>query len=360
MLNDDVLLEIFGFYLDKDTDEYLESPELIDWITLVHVCGRWRSVVFQSQRRLNLRLLCTPDRPVRDALDIWPPLPLIIRDIGDIEGKRSRDNILAALERNDRVREIELERPSSSCSELEDFTNSAAMQKPFPELTHLRLARFDLHGLELPNSFLGRTAPRLQLLDLFGVSFPGLLKLLLSSTHLVFLHLQYIPGSSGYIPPKAMATSISALTSLESLIICFQHPLPRPASEGRRPSPPLPPRSILPSLTEIVFNGNSEYLEEILARIDAPRLNQMRITFFNQTISDTSQLFRFIGGSPTLRAPENGFITLSSDANLRFTSHTSGYNVFEVKIPQTATRITGWQLSSLEHFCAPSFPPFPR
>jgi hypothetical protein len=81
MLPDDVLLEIFDFHSNKDIGE---DSELIDgtgievWIALAHVCRRWRSVVFQSPHRLNLRLVCTPNIPVRDTLDIWPPLPLII------------------------------------------------------------------------------------------------------------------------------------------------------------------------------------------------------------------------------------------------------------------------------------------
>jgi hypothetical protein len=59
MLPDDVLLEIFAFYADEDMNEDFERVE--EWKTLAHVCRRWRSVAFQSPRRLNLRLLCTPD-----------------------------------------------------------------------------------------------------------------------------------------------------------------------------------------------------------------------------------------------------------------------------------------------------------
>ena len=36
-----VLLEIFEFYVDEDFEQ---QPE---WITLAHMCRRWRSVVFQ-------------------------------------------------------------------------------------------------------------------------------------------------------------------------------------------------------------------------------------------------------------------------------------------------------------------------
>jgi hypothetical protein len=45
-------------------------------------------------------------------------------------------------------------------------------------------------------------------------------KLLLSTTHLVHLDLEDVPHS-GRTPPEVMATSLSALTSLESLVLNF-------------------------------------------------------------------------------------------------------------------------------------------
>jgi hypothetical protein len=350
MLPDDVLLEIFDFYVDKDF-EPSEKQTMEKWITLAHVCRRWRTVVFQSPHRLNLRLICTPKTPARDTLDIWPPLPLIIHNVDDIfdDKPSSVDNIIAALERNDRVCQIKLKRVTSS--EFEYIMDSAAINKPFPELTHLRLSGTGLESI-LPDSFLGGTAPRLRSLELDGVPFPA--KLLLSATHLVRLDLLYIP-SSGYIPPEAMVTSLSALTSLEFLRLRFRYPRPRPALEGRRLPPPPLTRSILPRITEIRFKGASEYLEEILARIDAPRLNKMHISFFNQIIFDTQQLFQFIGRRPTLRAPEKGHITFDSKAIIvKFPSRTSYYGVLTVRILCTASE---WQLSSLAQVCTSSLPP---
>ena len=60
-------------------------------------------------------------------------------------------------------------------------TIAVAMQKPFPELMELDI-NSDWHdGSTLPDSFLGGTAPRLQLHELTNISFPGLLQLLLSA-----------------------------------------------------------------------------------------------------------------------------------------------------------------------------------
>ncbi|KAF8502714.1 hypothetical protein F5888DRAFT_1114701 [Russula emetica] len=223
---DDVLLEIFDFYVDEEEDFESDFEATQVWITLVHVCRRWRSVVFQSPRHLNLQLLCTAKTPATDTLDIWPPLPLIVRDLDHIYDELSSvDNIIAALERNDRVCQIKLTYLTGS--ELGYVTKSAAMQKPFPELTDLCFNEWvdTFPGPILPDSFLGGTAPRLRSLHLDNVSFPGLPKLLLSATHLVSLEVSGIPYSA-YIPPEAMATSLSALTSLESLAFGLNTTLP--------------------------------------------------------------------------------------------------------------------------------------
>jgi len=307
-------------------DEY--EQEIEQWKTLVHVCRRWRSVVFQFQspHLLNLRLLCTPITHVRDIPDVWPPLPLVIRDsyLCDSSGV---NNIIDSLEHKDRVCEIKLDRLTSPLFEC--VTNSAAMQKPFPELIHLNMYVLDLDFKRsiLPDSFLGRTAPRLRSLVLNGIPFPGLPKLLLSATHLVKLDLYGIIHS-GYISPKVVATSLSALTSLEYLRLHFLYARPPPALESRH----LPPRplthSILPSLTKIIFKGSREYLDKILARIDAPRLTDLHISFFNQDIFDTPQLFQFISRRSTLGVPEKGYIAFSFRTILvKFPSQTPDYGL---------------------------------
>jgi hypothetical protein len=190
MLPDDVLLEIFDLYVIEGFRHpsktrrrqggisLFETLGIQEWVTLAHVCRRWRTVVFQSPRRLNLRLLCTYKTPARDNLDVWPPLPLIIQDPYGVpnhwNGTSGVDNIIAALEYNDRVCQIILGPLTSS--QLEYVTHSAATHKPFPELTHLRLDMYE-YGPKpiLPDSFLGGTAPRLRslILDLLQVLKPG-------------------------------------------------------------------------------------------------------------------------------------------------------------------------------------------
>jgi hypothetical protein len=79
-LPDHVLLEIFEIYLGKDDpDKFDDYHNYDEWQTLVHVCHRWRCIVFASPHRLNLKLFCIPQRSVNSKmLDIWPTLPIVV------------------------------------------------------------------------------------------------------------------------------------------------------------------------------------------------------------------------------------------------------------------------------------------
>jgi hypothetical protein len=341
MLPDVALLEIFDVYiyeevydLDEREDEGIEA-----WQTLVHVCRKWRHVVFGSPRRLNLRLYCGASTPVRQTLDVWPPLPIVIHVLGTKTWDEG--NIIAALEHNDRI-----------CQLIHVGTEKvlAAMQQPFPALTHLHIAFGPESAPVILASFLGGSAPGLQHLILERIPFPGLPKLLLSATHLVNLHLVRIPHS-GYISPEAMVTAVSVLTRLERLQIGFESPQSRPDRRTRRPPPQT--RILLPVITLLGFTGVAEYLEDLVARIDAPLLDDLTIVFFHQLIFDTPRLTQFIGRSPKFKAYD------SDEAHVEF----SDYNV-TVTLPQTfdrrlllriSCRQSDWQLSSVVQFCSTSF-----
>ena len=341
---DDVLLEIFNFCMDeaRPTKKGIEA-----WQSLVHVCRRWRRVVFGSPRRLNLRLVCTDKTPARDTLDVWPALPLFIRCYGNYT-THSVENIVAVLEHSDRVYQIDLMYIPSPF--LEDVL--AAMKEPFPVLTHLELSSSDESETIFPDSFLGGCAPRLQFLWLNRISFPSIPNLLLSATHLVQLYLVNI-SHSGYISPEAMLNALSTLTSLVALHLDFQSPRSGPDWTSRRLPPPT--RSILPFLTNVLFKGVSEYLEDIAARIDAPRLKYLDITLFNQILFDIPQFIQFISRTPTLKTLEKARIAFADGAaRINLSSQTSGFGELTVKIQ---CRELDWQVSSLEQVCTSCLPP---
>jgi hypothetical protein len=342
ILPDDVLLAIFDFYADEDSST---KNKIEAWQSLVHVCRRWRTIIFISPRRLNLRLVCTPGTPTRDKLDVWPAFPLVIW--GEVFDTSSMDNIAAALKHSNRVHQINLRVMDVQLENL-----WAEMQRPFPELAHLELWSCDEVAPVLPSSFLHGHAPGLRFLWLSRIPFPGLQKLLLSATHLVDLHLLGIPHS-GYISPEAILTALSMLTSLQSFSLKFQSPLSRPDREIRHL--PLSTRCVLPALTYFWFKGVGEYLDSLVAYIDAPQLEYLDITFFNDLDFDTPQLTQFISRTPTLIALENAHVSFETGAaRVNFSSQISGYGELSVEI---SCRELDWQLSSLEQVCTSCLPP---
>ena len=288
MLPDNVLLEIFCFCF---SNESLYRPGYFwtwKWDLLVHVCRRWRQVVFGSPLRLDLRILCTNSNPVGRNLGIWPALPILVhfgsdRRNGNIAS--GEDSIVTALKHVDRVDCISLD---ATGSELEKITT--VMQEPFPVLTRLFIWSDDENAPVLPAKFLGGSAPRLQEIHLSGIPFPALPALLLSTSDLVDLILFNI-SPSGYISPEAMVVGLAGLPRLKKFTIEFQLATPRPD----RIHPPPVTRTILPALTNFRFNGASEYLEDLVSRIDAPQLDWIHIYYCNQLVDFwVAQLARFV------------------------------------------------------------------
>ena len=202
MLPDDVLLPIFHF--DRvnglNDDDRMNLPVSWRWHRLVHVCRRWRSVGFASPNSLQLRLVChrTGNACVRQ-LGIWPPLPIIIRNItGSSNEHMWEDYVIdVATAHHNRICAIHL----AYLSRSQVRRLASTMRQQFPALIHLSLSLESYHGRALgpplPDGFLGGFAPRLQTFKLGNIPFPALPKLLLSATDLVFLELWNVPYS-GY------------------------------------------------------------------------------------------------------------------------------------------------------------------
>jgi hypothetical protein len=300
-LSDDLLLEIFDI-CQKDqgpNPRFLALPEAIwDWHTLVHVCQRWRQVVFASPYRLNLRILCTFGTPVQKNLDIWPTFPIVIQYTSQIED--TENNIIAALNHPDRVSSVSLRLTGRQLSQM-----VTVMQEPFPALRHIFMAMHTSNDVSVfPCEFLGGSAPSLQTINLQGIPFPALPALLLSTSDLVTMKLHDIP-QTGYISPEAMVSSLATLTRLSDLLIGFQSP------DSRTHQISLPPttRTVLPALTSFEFRGVCGYLEDFLARIDAPLLHTIWIYYFNQLVDfDVPQLRRFIDHSENLNQPTRCYV----------------------------------------------------
>ena len=342
ILPDDVLLYIFQLYYGLE-----DVDRLSWWHQMVHVCRRWRSVVFQSPKFLDLRLVCGPRTRV-EFTGIWPLLPIIISNMADRPMPEDYD-FGAAMTHPSCVYEISLLRLTSS--QLQCL--ASAMQVQFPALIHLMLGYDPAQGAPpdpLPDRFLDGSVPCLQTLEFHSIPFPALPKLLLSATSLVHLNLWNIPHS-GYFSPEAFVTSLAVLVNLKSLTIELASP---PSFPGH--SPPQPTRTSLPALNRLEFKGVSEYLEDLVARIDAPLLDSIWITLFFDIIFDIPQLALFMKRTKIFHDVK--------EAHVGFSRH----DVHFESLPPTRTsdkksrlRIScepfNWQLLSLTQVF-PSFSPY--
>jgi hypothetical protein len=273
-------------------------------------------------------------------------LPIVIK--ADSYDRGCVENIIAALEHKDRICELE----------LFEFSNSqfkevlAVMQQPFPALTHLRLWPKE-ENAPVPASFLGGSAPRLRTLALTHVPFPEIPKLLLSATHLVTLSLRGI-SRSGYISPETMLACLSVLTRLVKLGIGFKSAQSFPRRKSQ--TLPIPTRTLLPILSDLSFEGAIDYLEDLVAQIDAPLLHNLDVTFFNQLIFDTPRLTQFISRTPKLKAYDTARVFFSdSDAWVILSQKSTAlHREFELRIAYKSP--SNEQAPSLAQICSSSFP----
>ena len=359
-LPDDALLKIFKIFV-VDAMDY-DDTAFNEWHTLVHVCRRWRNLAFSFPRHLNLQLFCSlPERSAKGTLDIWPEsLPIYIHHSDfswpDSPPEDTRDYVVAALRLNHRVSGIHLkETLDSAWKRFEPL-----MQHPFPSLTHLWLDPFD--PIKVSRSFLGGSAPRLQEFDMTQVTFPALPKLLLSATNLVLLWYDHVPRP-GYISPQAMINGISALIRLRTLSLTFLKFQPPLDTAIKIPSPHM--RTLLPALLHLSFQGFAEYMEVLVAHIDAPLLQNIEIKLFHQEVLEVSELAKFVRRSDKLSLADRAKVTFDSDRILFALTVDPSLLVechlnFGHKILLLELECYEWEFrpSYLAHFCASCFPTF--
>ena len=345
ILPDDALLQIFDMF--RRVNHGTHKPHYFPgsrWQRLIHVCRRWRLIIFSSPRRLDLYLLCKRGTPVRKHLDIWPAFPIIVDYRGydlPMMSPDDDDNIIAALEHPGRVCRLNLPVTSSLLGKV-----ATIAQEPFPILTELYLEGMGIVPV-LPSAFLGGSASRLRQISLRGIPFPTLPTFLSSASDLVDLYLDCIPHT-GYISPEVMVASLAALTRLDFLYIEFQSSTSRPdqsVSIRTRAAPPT--RVVLPALTDLRLRGASEYLEDLVARIDTPRLANIQITYFNQLVFQVPQLFRFIGRTQIIKQAMGSRVSsTSSKIRLNLFSGPAEHHRTSLEL-QISCQGLDWQVSHL-------------
>ena len=265
--SDNVLLKIFRYYVDA-------SPRL--WPRLVHICRKWRRIVFASQQTLHLRLFCTPGTPVIKALHFWPAFPIVVEYGGspslDPPGTEDEDNIMAALKHSGRVNSISLTVTSSLQEKL------CAINRPFSELEDLVLLSQDGMQLTLPSTF--RWGPRLRSLHLTRISFPALPQLLYSSKDLVDIQLHDI-ARVVYLSPESLADGLSGMSHLRSLSLhlpSYSLPSSLPDHIAIFLSSSGGEQVAFPALTHLKCRGTNRFLERFMVRIYSPLLADIEIS----------------------------------------------------------------------------------
>jgi hypothetical protein len=102
----------------------------------------------------------------------------------------------------------------------------------------------------------------------------------------------------------------------------------------------------------LTFSGAVEYLEDLVAQVDAPLLDMLEIDFFYELILDTLRLAQFISRTPKFRAHDEARVKFYEFAVM-------------VKLPRTfygsiklgiSCSESDLQLSSLAQICSSSFP----
>jgi hypothetical protein len=332
MLPDDVLLNIFRFYLHS-------SPQI--WPTLTHISQRWRHLVFTSPLGLDLRLYCTYGTPVSKTIDFWPALPIVVQygesPVLEPPTPEDEDNIIAALKYCDRVSFMNLVITNSLLDKL------SAIKIPLSGLEDLVVRSLGTTRLNSPSTL--RWGTRLRKLHSTRVAFSALPELLSPCTGLIDLQLHEIPNV-GYFSPEAFANALSGIAQLETLSLHF---LSFPPRRNHLNIPPQPGgRVVLPSLTHLKYRGTSKYLDSFVARIDAPRLGDINITFFSQLTMDASQLGRFIARIEMQSSFSQAEVQFSELAiSITFT-RPSAPTRLELRI---SCKQFDWQLSSIAQIC---------
>ena len=218
-----------------------------------------------------------------------PPLPLII-DHGDQNHEltaEDEEGIMLALQHRDRVRCIYLEKPVPCLQKL-----VKAMDDRFPMLEYLHIAPPTIQGarLVLPSTF---EAPQLRILVLKQVASPIGPPLLTTAVSLVRLSLQWIhPLTNLY--PNHLFQALSLLPQLQNLMITFSSPVPDREIERQLLRIPTITHITLPNLRAFNFRGVSAYSEPLLSHMNAPLLDILSFTFFNQLSFSVPHLGQFV------------------------------------------------------------------
>ena len=300
------------------------------WYTLAQVCQRWRNVVLGSASYLELSLFCTFGTPVANMVAHSPPLPLVIDYFGQFDATaEDEEEAICAFKQHDRVRRVRLLIPVTS---LQKFIVAFDEEYPILEYLVIDFPPEDKRSiLRLPETL---QAPHLRHLRLRGVALPIESRLLMAAVGLVTLSIVMVHPST-YCHPNTLLQWISLMPQLKTLTIYFHFPIP---SRRELTHTPIIAPVTLPDLRHFQFDGVSTYLETLVRRITAPRLERLEIGFFNLLTFSVPRLLQFMNTAENLRFESAKFDFYNSGFNV------NGFPHAEAEMYTLNIRVFCWQL----------------
>ena len=267
------------------------------WYKLAQVCQRWRNLILGSTSYLGLCLVCTHGTPVADMLAHSSPLPLVIDYINNNREITAKDEegIILALAQRDRVRRIRFRMPVQKLQKL-----IMAFNEEYPVLEYLILVpRKEMSAaLMLPVTL---QAPHLRHLLVIDFVLPMGSQLLTTAMGLVMLTL-VMGHPSTYFRPNTLLRWLSFMPQLEALQIGLSpFPVHNHDVERQLMHTPSTIHITLPNLRWFEFMGASAYIEALVRRITAPRLERLSIRFPDQLLFSVPHLRQFINTAQYLR-----------------------------------------------------------
>jgi hypothetical protein len=258
------------------------------WHNPAHVCRRWRNLILGSASFLGLDLVCTLGTPVADMLANSPTLPLVIDYLGGGRDVTAEDEegIFIALEQPNPIRCI---RVGLSLHGMQKFVMAIDHELPILEYLVLVMTATEdeSDAFVFPETI---QAPHLHHLGLVGVAPPIRSRLLTTAVGLVTLRI-FMDDSFTYLNPNTLLQWISPLSQLETLeIITF----PNLDVETQLSHTPTITYATFPNIRLLSFLGASAYLEELIRQIATPRLERLRLMFFEELAFSIPCLVRFM------------------------------------------------------------------
>ena len=245
-----------------------------------------------------------------------PPLPLLIdyTHYDEITAEDEEGAILA-LKQYDRVRRVRLVLPRTS---LQRFI--VAMDEEYPILEYL----FISHPYENTTTILtfpeSLQAPHLRHVMLMSFAFPIGSRLLTNAVGLVTLFLSMIHPST-HFHPNTLLQWLSSMPQLEILVIEFDFLVRSRHVGGQFMHTAITTLITLPNLRRFWFKGVTAYLEALLYRISAPRLEKLQIVFFNQLVFSVPCLLHFVDTTENLRFKTARFKFSDGDIDVEVYPH---------------------------------------